>query len=188
MSKGRGRGLCNLSNMKEWHLGNTGMKYCTMAPLSTTRPTGMLRDVVDMAHSRKGTGTVYDLPHRGASRMSQSAHASASCLFRGTTEEQTTRRWEGILKRRFFIIDLPCERGNSTGIVFKQIKQLPPKEHREDGRQDQPPRHGDTKENHFRKSSKKRLEQPPIRFRKIKKKERIIFSENSINTRGFLHC
>ena len=37
--------------------------------------------------------------------------------------KQTTRCFEGILKWRFFITKLPCERENSTGVVFKQIKQ-----------------------------------------------------------------
>jgi len=48
--------------------------------------------------------------------------------------KQTTRRWEGIFKWMFFIIKLPCERENSAGVVFKQIKQLLfPEGHREDG-------------------------------------------------------
>ena len=32
----------------------------------------------------------------------------------------------GFSSERFFIVMLPCERENSTGIVFKQIKQMPP--------------------------------------------------------------
>jgi len=46
--------------------------------------------------------------------------------------KQTTRRWEGIFKWRFFI-KLPCERKKSTEVVFKQIKQLLfPEGHRDD--------------------------------------------------------
>ncbi len=77
---------------------------------------------------RHPSGTMYPLGRRverGEQRVeSRLDQASVSCLFSGKKRNKQLCPARGFSSERSFITKLPCERENSTRIVFKQIKQL----------------------------------------------------------------